>query len=249
MANAQDLLEQLRHAAALPARASSEVHITGADPVVRTGIKAAETGAAAIAASGMAAAWLWFLKRDQRQQVSVDGAAATAAMQSYKYMLVNGHPPGAVMDVLTNAYQLRDGRWIYLHCNFPNLAEKNCLALGAQPTPESMRARAAQWDGALLEEALFQGGGCGALVRSEEEWRALPQGIAAAAQPPLEIVRIGDAPVEPLPAGDRPLSGVRVLDLTRVLAGPTCAKNLAEHGADVLRISRADLADSGVPGR
>jgi len=65
--------------------------------------------------------------------------------------------------------------------------------------------------------------------------------------PLLEIIKIGDAPPRPLPKGDRPLSGVRVLDLTRVLAGPTCARTLAEHGADVLRISRKDLADLGPP--
>ncbi|HSH88925.1 MAG TPA: CoA transferase, partial [Ramlibacter sp.] len=179
MSTALDLLDQLRQAADLPAEAASGVRITGSDPMVRTSIKAAETGAAAIAASGMAAAWLWFLKRDQRQQVRVDAAAAAAAMQSYKFMKVDGRPPGAVMDPLTKAYQLKDGRWIYLHCNFPNLAAKNCAAIGAEPTPESIAMHIAQWDGLALEEAIFAAGGVGALVRSEEEWRATPQGRAA----------------------------------------------------------------------
>lgn len=166
-------------------------------------------------AAGMAAAWRWRQKGCRMQEVSVDAAAAVAAMQSYKFMKVNGQASGAVMDKLTDAYRLKDGRWIYLHCNFPNLAEKNCFVLGAQMTPESIREHVAQWDGGRLEEALFAAGGRGALVRSPQEWRALPQGVAAAAEPALEIVRIGDAPAQPLPRGNRPLSGVRVLHISR----------------------------------
>jgi hypothetical protein len=83
-------------------------------------------------------------------------------------------------------------------------------------------------------------------VRSEEQWLQHPQAQAVASQPLLEIVRIGEAPPYAPPERARPLLGVRVLDLTRVLAGPTCAKSLAGFGADVLKLSAAHLPDSGL---
>jgi hypothetical protein len=80
---------------------------------------------------------------------------------------------------------------------------------------------------------------------SKEEWAGHPQGVAVAELPVVRITKIGDAPREPLPDGDRPASGVRVVDLTRVLAGPTCAKTIAEHGADVLHVTAPHLDRAG----
>ena len=88
---------------------------------------------------------------------------------------------------------------------------------------------------------------CCNVIRSHDEWVASPVGGALAATPVCEIVKIADGPPVPFPAGDteeqRPLSGVRVLDLSRVLAGPMCARTFAEHGADVLKVASSSLPD------
>jgi crotonobetainyl-CoA:carnitine CoA-transferase CaiB-like acyl-CoA transferase len=97
------------------------------------------------------------------------------------------------------------------------------------------------WDGATLDEVLADVGLCAALVRTPEEWSMLPQARAIAETPLLEITRLGDAPPEPVGDGERPLSDVRVLDLSRIIAGPVAGRMLAEHGADVLLINGPHL--------
>jgi crotonobetainyl-CoA:carnitine CoA-transferase CaiB-like acyl-CoA transferase len=141
-------------------------------------------------------------------------------------------------------FEARDGRLVYFQREFEYHRARQEAVLQCEDDRDSMAKAVARWDAFELEEAIAKAGACAGVVRSRDEWETHEQGKAVAALPLFEVLRIGDSPPMPLSVGaTRPLSGVRVLDLTRVLAGPTAAKSLAEHGADVLRVSSSRLPD------
>ena len=206
-----------------------------------TAFRLATAGAAAIAATGVAASELWALRTGRQQSVAVSLRDAAAALLSDRYLSIDGREPPSAWASISGFYRTRDGRWIQLHCNFPHHRDGVLRVLGCEDNKKSVAKAVAKWEGQALEDRLAAEGMTIGLVRTAAEWATHPQAQAVAQLPLFEIVKIAGSAPEPLPMGDRPLSGVRVLDLTRVIAGPVGGRTLAEHGAEVMRVTSPHL--------
>src|SRR5215213_5550698 len=240
-ANSREALAALWGLAGQPQAALDAVTLTGREPALPSSFTVGTAAQTTIAASALAAAELWRLRTGRMQRVSIDMRDAAIEFRSERYMRLNGEPPKELWDKIAGLYRCADGRWVRLHTNFPHHRDGVLKLLGCDYTCEAVQRALDGWEAEKFETAAAEAGLVVTMTRSFAEWDAHPQGRAVASLPAFTIEKIGDAPPQPLPPGDRPLGGVHVLDLTRVIAGPVCGRTLAAHGADVMLVTSPHL--------
>lgn len=238
----KDALIALWRLAGLDAATLPEVALAGADPALPSSFAVGTAAAASIGAAGAAAAAIHAARGGPPQRVSVEMAHALTEFRSEHYLRIDGAPVHEGWDRIAGLHLCGDGRWVRLHTNFPHHRDGMLRLLGCDYDREAVGRALQNWTAEALETAAAEAGLVATMTRSLEEWSAHPQGQAAAALPALTIERIGEAPPTPLPPAEaRPLAGLRVLDLTRVIAGPVAGRTLAAHGAEVLHVTGPHL--------
>ena len=229
------------------ADAAGSLTVTGPRMVLPSQFDVTGLATASVAAATLAAAEFLAVRNDGRPSpVTVDSRQACAAFAAEALFTPIGWDRPDAWDPIAGNYQARDG-WIRLHTNYAyhRAAVERVLGAGDR---ESVRAAVAGWKAGDLENAVVEAGGCAAVMHTREDWLSSSAG-AATADAPLAAVadrpRPADATVEERSGagGPLPYSGVRVLDLTRVIAGPVGTRFLAAYGADVLRIDPPGFAE------
>jgi crotonobetainyl-CoA:carnitine CoA-transferase CaiB-like acyl-CoA transferase len=241
--NATEALEGIWQLSGLRPEALAFARLAGADPVLPSSFAVGAAAQSTIAAAALAACELGHARGAPRQEVAVD--MLHAALECTGWFSIDGRVPDP-WDAFSGLYRAADG-WVRIHANFAHHREGALRLLGLDPAvAKRADAEAAMlaWKALDFEEASAGRGLVATALRTFDEWDATPQGRALTLQPLFTIERVGDAPpmaLPPLAADARPLSGVRVLDLTRILAGPVGGRALAAYGADVMLVNSPKL--------
>ncbi len=229
-----------------------DLRIEGTPQYLGSPLRVIDAGTLALAGQAVAVASLSRARSGQEESVGIDCRDVVFALSSFVHTLVDGQPATSWTDTMTTApcrghYDTADGRVVYMANLVPRLRKSTLrfLGLDLDADREAVAAAIRRWKGQELEDAMTAEGVPVALVRTVEEWAASEQGAALAACPLIDVATVGEAAPVPVGSADRPFAGIRVLDMTHVLAGPMITRGLAEYGADVLHLKSAhpDLKD------
>ena len=240
-----DALVPIWRAVGLPADTLQQLSLTGHEPALPSSFAVGTAAQASLAAAALAATELGHHRNGLRQQVQVD--MRHAALECYCHFSIDGRLP-ELWDKLAGLYRCAGDGWVRLHTNFAHHRDGVLrllgLPAGASTAREAVAAALLKWHAIEFEEAATQAGLVVAALRSFDEWDRHPQSAAVARDPLVAIEKIGEAApllLQPLPFEARPLEGLRVLELTRILAGPVAGRTLAAYGADVLLVNAPHL--------
>ncbi|HVC10224.1 MAG TPA: CoA transferase [Burkholderiales bacterium] len=199
---------------------------------------------ATIGVATLAAAELWAKRRGEPpRRVTVDRRLAAAAFRCERLLKPEGWTLPEIWDPIAGDYRAADG-WIRLHTNYVHHRQAVLRVLGVAEEKEAVAQAVARRHAEELQDAVVEAGGAAASMRTIEAWARYPQGAALAAEPIVAREgRAGEMKERAAPAA--PLAGVRVLDMTRVIAGPVGTRHLAAYGAEVLRIDPPGFEEMG----
>jgi crotonobetainyl-CoA:carnitine CoA-transferase CaiB-like acyl-CoA transferase len=228
-----------------PESGGGAVIFTGRDPIIASPLPFATMAAVALMAKAVSVAALWRYRGGEGQNLAVNlGQALHRLCPFYekKWELLNGHAPGNPADpkspfMPTNMYRTRDNRRVLFMNIYPATRTAALAFLGCNDAPIAIGSVIRKWDAFDLEEAANRAGLQATIVRSAEEFLDTEQCHYLEDLPLVHVEKIADGEPEPFaPAAERPLSGVRALGFSHVIAGPGLGRALAYHGADVLNL-------------
>jgi crotonobetainyl-CoA:carnitine CoA-transferase CaiB-like acyl-CoA transferase len=219
-------------------------HITfvGSDPIFESRHRIGACISIPIMAAAAGAATVWRMRTEHGQDLTLDLRKAIHGVNPvYKFHpTVNGYPyqmPYALGNhMIFDLYLTKDGRWVLPTGGYPHMMSEWISLLRCTPEKNSIANAVLKWNGQELDDVAAERNMIFAMCRSREEWAQHPQGQFLAARPLIEIEKIADSESEPFAPADRPLSGIRVLGVTHVIAGNVVSRTLAEQGAEVLHV-------------